>query len=98
MFTVELIIMFHKDHFYNALVYISIFAIIVMGYFDKYYMKFVLINLLLSVVFDFLWIILQASVSIKLFSPSGVRVHRRITPQFKHHSSDLCTCSSSFSC
>lgn len=56
--------MFHKDHFYNALVYISILAIIAMGYFDKYYMKFVLINLVVSVVFDFLWIILQASVRV----------------------------------
>jgi len=55
--------MFHKNHFFNALVYISIFAIVILGYFDKYYMRFVLFNLVLSIGFDFLWIILQASVN-----------------------------------
>jgi hypothetical protein len=58
----ELILMFHKDHFYNALVYISIFAIVLLGYFDKYYIKFVMFNLALSIVLDFVWILCQASV------------------------------------
>lgn len=62
LFALELIICFHKHHFYNSLVYISIFAIVILGYFDKYYMKFILFNLILSVAFDFIWIIAQASV------------------------------------
>jgi hypothetical protein len=83
MFTLELIIMFHKNHFYNALVYISILAIIAMGYFDKYYMKFVLINLVISVVFDFLWIILQASVNMELFSLTGILIRLHTTRLFR---------------
>jgi hypothetical protein len=58
----ELIICFHKHHFYSTLVYISIFAIVLLGYFDKYYIKFILINLIISAVLDFVWIIAQASV------------------------------------
>lgn len=65
LFVFELILMFHKNHFYNALVYVAIFAIVLLGYFDKYYMKFVLANLLVSIVLDFVWVILQASVLLK---------------------------------
>ena len=64
LFVFELILMFHKNHFYNGLVYLSIFAIVILGYFDKYYIKFVLVNLIVSIIFDFLWVILQASVLI----------------------------------
>jgi len=58
----EMIITFHKHHFYSILVYICIFSIVVMGYFDRYYMKFILVNLILSIIFDFVWILAQASV------------------------------------
>lgn len=64
LFVLELIICFHKHHFYNTLVYISIFSIVLLGYFDKYYMKFVLLNLIISVGFDFIWLIAQASVCV----------------------------------
>lgn len=39
-----------------------IFSIVMLGYFDKYYMKFILANLIISIGLDFLWLIVQASV------------------------------------
>ncbi len=90
LFILELIIMFHKNHFYNALVYISIFAIVLLGYFDKYYMKFILVNLALSIVFDFLWVILQASVTPAPRSPTGTPTLPRTTPPSRRPSSGSC--------
>lgn len=98
LFALELIICFHKHHFYNSLVYIAIFAIVILGYFDKYYMKFILFNLILSIVFDLIWIIAQASVPFHLFSPFGIPNHPPITPPFRLPSSGLCTSSSLYSC
>jgi hypothetical protein len=96
MFVIELILMFHKDHFYNALVYISIFAIVLLGYFDKYYIKWVLGNLVASVVFDLLWVFLQSSVLMSLYSLIGTLILLRITLPFKLPSYGSCTSSSSF--
>lgn len=98
LFALELIICFHKHHFYSTLVYISIFSIVILGYFDKYYMKFVLFNLVLSIAFDFIWIIAQASVSLTLFSPTGILNHPLTTPPSRRLSSDSCISSSSSSC
>jgi hypothetical protein len=84
LFVLELIICFHKHHFYNTLVYVSIFSIVLLGYFDKYYMKFVLLNLIISIGFDFIWIIAQASVYFSLFSHSGIQNHQRIILLSKH--------------
>jgi len=97
MFVLELILMFHKDHFYNALVYLSIFAIVLMGYFDKYYIKFVMANLVLSIVLDLIWVICQASVFPLLCSPTGTPTLPRITPPSRRPSYASCTSSSSSS-
>ena len=86
----EMIITFHKHHFYNILVYICIFAIVVMGYFDSHYMKFILANLVLSIGFDFVWILAQASVTIYLFSLTGILILPLIIPPFKLHFWDSC--------
>jgi hypothetical protein len=83
LFVIEIILMFHKDHFYNALVYVSIFSIVLLGYFDKYYIKFILANILISIIFDLLWVFLQASVNHILFSPSGTPIPRPTILQFK---------------
>ena len=80
----ELIMMFNKHHFYNSLVYISIFAIVLLGYFDKFYMRFVLLNLLISIIFDFVWIFATASVLIPRFSPSGTLIHPLTAPRSRH--------------
>jgi hypothetical protein len=97
MFVIELILMFHKDHFYNALVYVSIFAIVLLGYFDKYYIKWVLGNLVISVVFDLLWVFLQSSVLISSYSHTGTLIPLPITRLFRLPSCASCTSSSSFS-
>jgi len=83
LFLLEMIITFHKHHFYSILVYICIFSIVVMGYFDKYYMKFILANLVLSVVFDFIWILAQASVRSMLFSPIGIPILQLIIRPYR---------------
>lgn len=95
MFVIELILMFHKDHFYNALVYVSIFAIVLLGYFDKYYIKWVLGNIVVSVVFDLLWVFLQSSVLMPSCSLIGTLIPLRITRPFKLLSFASCTSSSS---
>ena len=83
LFVFELILMFHKNHFYNALVYVAIFSIVLLGYFDKYYIKFILVNLLVSIVLDFLWVILQASVFILLQSLIGTPIPLHIILRYK---------------
>lgn len=89
----ELVLMFHKHHFYNSLVYISIFAIVLLGYFDKYYMRFVLLNLLISILFDFIWIFATASVPLPSPSPTGTPTRPPTTPPYKPPS--YASCSSS---
>jgi len=90
LFLMEMIITFHKHHFYSILVYICIFSIVVMGYFDKYYMKFLLVNLILSVGFDFIWLLAQASVLFILYSPIGTLILQLIILLSKHHFWDSC--------
>ena len=92
LFILELIITFHKHHFYNLLIYIGIFSIVLLGYFDRYYMKFILFNIILSIVFDLLWIITQASVLLFLLSLFGTLNPQLIIPPFK-----LLSCASSIS-
>ena len=83
LFVFELILMFHKNHFYNALVYVAIFSIVLLGYFDKYYIKFILVNLLVSIILDFLWVILQASVIFMLHSLIGTPILPHIILRYK---------------
>ena len=58
----EMVLMFHKHHFFNILVYLSIFAIFFLNYFDHYYIKYVLFTLLISSLFDIVWLIINAKV------------------------------------
>ena len=83
LFLVELLITFNKTSFFNLLVYCSIFSIIFLGYFDRYYMKFVLFCIVLSIVFDLLWVIFLANVLIYLFSLSGILLHKPSGRLFK---------------
>ena len=83
LFLMELIICFNKTSFFNLMVYIAIFAIVLMGYFDKYYMKFIIFSLILSIVLDFVWIIVLASVFIFLFSLCGTPHLLRLIRPFK---------------
>ena len=83
MFFIELIITFNKTSFFNLLVYIAIFAIVLMGYFDKYYMRFILACLALSIVLDLVWIIVLATVPFTLPSPYGTQLLQLLTPRCK---------------
>lgn len=97
LFALELIICFHKNHFYNTLVYLMIFSIVILGYFDRYYMKFVLLNLVISIVLDLVWVIAQASVPLSRLSPSGTPNPPRTTRPSRPPSSASYTSSSSSS-
>lgn len=61
---VEIIVMFHKHHFYSLLAFLSVFAIFFLGYFDQHYMRFVKINLFISIILDIVWLVLNFGVNI----------------------------------
>lgn len=70
--------MFHKHHFYNILAYISVFGVFFLNYFDKTYMKFVLINLGISVILDLVWMIVSANVVFEFII--GILVSEYLNP------------------
>ena len=94
----ELIICFNKTSFFNLMVYIAIFAIVIMGYFDKYYMRFIIFSLILSIVLDLTWIIVLASVCLVLFSLYGTQRHHLLAQLYKHLSLGSSLHLSLFSC
>lgn len=53
--------MFHKHHFFSLLAYLSVFAIFFLGYFDLHYMRFVKLVLLVSVLLDLVWIVVNGA-------------------------------------
>lgn len=55
-FFAELILMFHKHHFLNLLVLFGIFSIYFLNYFDKNYIKFLLILIVFSIITDIIWL------------------------------------------
>ena len=59
---IELILMFHKHHFYSLLAFLAVLAIFVLNYFDNKYMKFVLANLGISCLLDLVWMFVLANV------------------------------------
>jgi len=56
--------MFHKNHFFNLVVYTLILLIYLQNYFDKLYMRITIIAVGLAIIFDFLWLTVQAEVLI----------------------------------
>lgn len=58
----ELMLAFQKNHFYGILVNLGVQAIVLMGFFDKYYMRCLLVNLLLAAILDFVWLFAHADV------------------------------------
>lgn len=59
----ELFIMFHKNHFFNLIGYTLIMLIFVQNFFDKLYMRITIIWVTLSILLDFLWLIVHAEVA-----------------------------------
>ena len=56
VFLWELVLMFHKHHFLNLLAIFGVLSIFFLNYFDKNYMKFLLVLLGASIVFDVVWL------------------------------------------
>ena len=68
LFFAELVVSFNQYFFFNHVVYISIFAIVILGYYDKYYMRFIIFELILTAVLDAVWLFVFHSVTISLYS------------------------------
>ena len=58
----EMIMMFHKQHFYTLLTLCSVLCIFFLNYFDSTYIRLVIFNLILSSMFDMVWEISKAKV------------------------------------
>lgn len=58
----EIVLIFHKHHFFNLLIMLFVLAIYFLNYFDRNYIKFILIGLGSSVLLDILWLIVMAKV------------------------------------
>lgn len=54
-------VMFNKHHFFNLLVFTLIFLIFAQNFFDKTYMKVVLISTAVSILLDFVWLIVHST-------------------------------------
>lgn len=79
---VELIVMFHKHHFFSLLALMSVMAIFFLNYFDMHYMRFVLVTLAVSIILDILWIIVHTGVDFFLiqeyWNPTAESVHSNL--------------------
>lgn len=87
----ELILMFVKPHFIALLAYLAVLSIYLLNYFDRPHVYTALLLLIASASLDFLWVILQADVSMSSFSTTGTRKHRAITAHSKLASCGLST-------
>jgi hypothetical protein len=64
----ELFIMFHKNHFFNLLGYTMIMLIFAQNFFDKLYMRLTIVWIAVSIILDFLWLIIHSEVIFWLIS------------------------------
>ena len=80
-FVFELLMMFVKSPFMGSLVYIMVFAIYLLNYFDGTYIKACFFSLLGTIFLDIIWLIALAPVLFNLFSHS-TRTNLVIDPIF----------------
>ena len=66
MLCLEFLCMQARDHFMNLMVYTAIICTFFLGYFDRTYMKSILIMLVIAMVLDLAWLIIMAPVSLHL--------------------------------
>ncbi len=59
---IELFIMFHKNHFFNLMAYTLIMLIFAQNFFDKLYMRITIIWVAVSIILDFMWLIVHSEV------------------------------------
>ena len=67
--------MFHKHHFFSLLALLAVFAIFFLNYFDAVYIRFVMLILVISVIFDLVWVFLDAG---EYWSPNSDTQHSRL--------------------
>lgn len=97
MFVLELILMYHRHHFYDLVVYLAVLGIFMLNYFDMYYIRFCLGMLALGMLLDLVWVILNADVSRSICRIIGIHTHRLNTQLCKLASCGLSTSSASSS-
>ena len=62
----ELVLLFHRHHFFNILVLFGVLAIYFHNYFDKGYIRLLLILLGASVMLDLIWFLVMVGVTLYL--------------------------------
>ena len=70
----ELVMMFHRHHFFNVLVLFGVLSIYFLNYFDKGYIRLLLILLGGSIILDLIWFLVMVGVSFSLFSTTGTQI------------------------
>jgi hypothetical protein len=75
----ELFIMFHKNHFFNLLGYTMIMLIFAQNFFDKLYMRLTIVWVAVSIILDFLWLIVHSEVILSLISELVEPIRRNPT-------------------
>jgi hypothetical protein len=79
-FVIEFFLMFVKHHFLSMMTYMAVTSIFFLNYFDKTFIRLTLYMLFGSVLFDLLWIILQADVIVSILSTIGMSVDQLTIP------------------
>lgn len=67
----ELLCMLGRFNYYGLLVDTFVLAIFLLNYFDRVYIRFVFLNLLLSVILDAVWLAMKIDVKLPLFRITG---------------------------
>ena len=63
-FFFEILSMFVRHHFNGGMVFAGVFSIFVLGYFDKHFIRTLLVSTGVNVILDLFWLIMHSDVSI----------------------------------
>jgi hypothetical protein len=67
----ELVMMMGKFNYYGLLVLTFLVSIYLLNYFDRVYIRFVFFNLIISIIFDAVWLAMKINVHQRLFRTTG---------------------------
>lgn len=81
----EIVLIFHKHHFWNLLTLFAVLSIFFLKYFDQNYIKLVLSLLGISILLDLLWLIVLAGVLMKYNSGllESIRINSAFNPSYR---------------
>jgi nucleoside permease NupC len=70
---VEFILMFVKHHFLSLLCVLFVLSVFLLNYFDRNYIKFLLIFIAVTIAFDIAWLVIHFQVRRRLRSNIGTQ-------------------------